>query len=96
MPTPAQPAPSARVSRFDQWKTKGPLFAYRKESGLTMGAIASLLGVSIGTVQNLEDGNRDPRGKTYWPALCRLLAPNRKPLVLSAMWGEWLDRKPRA
>ena len=96
MQTPTPPAPSALVSRFVEWKARGPLFAYRKESGLTMGAIASTLGVSIGTVQNLEDGNRDPRGKTYWPALCRLLKPADTEERIGQYWAAWLKRKPRA
>jgi hypothetical protein len=60
-----------------------------------MGAVASTLRVSIGTVQNLEDGNRDPRDKAYWPALCKLIAPGHGP-GLAVVWGAWLDRKPRA
>ncbi len=100
----APATPSARApkkgplhTRFAAWKEKGPLYTYRRQSSLTMGAVASTLNVSIGTVQNLEDGNRDPRNKPYWPALCRLLIKQAQPKgSLAAQWGAWLDRKPRA
>jgi DNA-binding transcriptional regulator YiaG len=92
MPTKTKPAPSEYVHRFEKWKATGPLYRYRQTSGMTMGGCASALGVSIGTVQNLEDGNRSPVGKFYFRKLCELLqtaAPN-----VTALWERWLKRKP--
>ena len=89
--TPAK-QPSDHALKFEKWKTGGPLYTYRKQSGMTMGGVASTLGVSIGTIQNLEDGNRSPVGKFYFRKLCELLqtaAPD-----VTALWERWLKRKP--
>jgi DNA-binding XRE family transcriptional regulator len=94
MPKPSPAADGVLVARFSEWKERGPLYAYRQRSKLTMGGVASTLGVSIGTVQNLEDGNRDPRDKPYWPALCRMLRHDRK--NIGELWEHWLKSKPLA
>jgi hypothetical protein len=99
MPKPTPQVDGALVARFSEWKERGPLYAYRQQSKLTMGGVASTLGVSIGTVQNLEDGNRDPRNKPYWPNVCRLLRAGRHRLHdagLAREWGQWLESKPQA
>ena len=78
--------------RFRLWKASGPLYKYRTTSGMTMGGCASALGVSIGTVQNLEDGNRSPVGKFYFKKLCELFQTSAR--EVTAAWEQWLARKP--
>jgi DNA-binding transcriptional regulator YiaG len=89
--TPAK-QPSDHALKFEKWKTGGPLYTYRKQSGMTMGGVASTLGVSIGTIQNLEDGNRSPVGKFYFKKLCKLLESNAE--AVAQTWERWLARKP--
>lgn len=93
MPTTIAPSPkSDYAQKFDRWKASGPLYKYRKTSGMTMGGCASALGVSIGTVQNLEDGNRSPVGKFYFKKLCELFQTSARDVT--AVWERWLARKP--
>lgn len=82
------------IERFNRWKGRGPLYRFRKSTGMTMGTVASAVGVSIGTVQNLEDGNRSPVDKPYFAALARLL--QTKPAELRVEWEQWLKSKPAA
>jgi transcriptional regulator with XRE-family HTH domain len=89
--TPASPK-SDYAQKFERWKATGPLYKYRKVSGMTMGGCASALGVSIGTVQNLEDGNRSPLGKFYFKKLCELLQTGARDV--ERVWSQWLKRKP--
>lgn len=91
MPTTTPPA-ATHVQKFNQWKMTGPLYVYRKTSGMTMGGCASALRVSIGTVQNLEDGNRSPVGKFYFKKLCELL--QMRAAEVERVWAQWLKRKP--
>ena len=90
MPTTATQPDYAQ--KFRLWKATGPLYKYRKTSGMTMGGCASALGVSIGTVQNLEDGNRTPVGKFYFRKLCELLQSSAGDV--QHVWERWLKRKP--
>lgn len=91
MPTKANPQLSTYV-KFTSWKMTGPLYVYRKTSGMTMGGCASALRVSLGTIQNLEDGNRSPVGKFYFKKLCELL--QMRAGEVERVWAEWLKRKP--
>jgi DNA-binding XRE family transcriptional regulator len=93
MPTTTKKAPpSEYVHRFEKWKATGPLYRYRQTSGMTMGGAASALGVSIGTIQNLEDGNRSPVGKFYFRKLCELF--QARSTEVEKLWARWLGRKP--
>ena len=92
MPTKTKPAPSEYAQKFEKWKARGPLYRYRQTSGMTMGGCASALGVSIGTVQNLEDGNRSPVGKFYFKKLCELF--QTRSTEVEKLWAQWLSRKP--
>lgn len=87
--------PNTKLStymKYTQWKMTGPLYVYRKTSGMTMGGCASSLRVSLGTIQNLEDGNRSPVGKFYFKKLCELL--QMRAAEVERVWTEWLKRKP--
>lgn len=91
MPTPTNQK-ATPVELFNRWKTTGPLYVYRKTSGMTMGGCASALRVSLGTIQNLEDGCRSPFGKPYFKNLCELL--QMRAAEVERVWSEWLKRKP--
>lgn len=73
--------------RLQEWKSKNPLKAYRKQEGLTQPDLAAIVGVSVYTIQRWEDGSVSPSGENE-VKLGKLIEG------FSDQWNEWKDNKP--
>ncbi len=69
-----------KAGKGRRWKVEVPrdVKAIREKAGLSQSAFAALLGVSVRTLQDWEQGRRVPRG----PALALLRVADRHPEAL--------------
>jgi DNA-binding transcriptional regulator YiaG len=103
MPTATRkPKPGARSNRdgadrllelFRTWSAKNPLRKFREANGYRLSETASMLSVSIGTIQQWEDGTREPKEERL-NDICRLINRGRPQDALEE-WKKWREAKPQ-
>lgn len=74
-------------AKLHEWKSENPLKLYRKQEGLTQPDLASIIGVSVYTIQRWEDGAVSPSGENEIK-LKKLIQD------FSVQWDEWKNNKP--
>jgi DNA-binding transcriptional regulator YiaG len=74
--------------QLQAWKKNNPLKKFRKDAGLSQPDIASIVGVSVYTVQRWEDGAVNPSGDNE----AKL---NELIVGFSEQWKEWRQNKPK-
>lgn len=80
------------LADFREWRLRNPLRIHRHTIEASMSEIASLIGCSIGTIQQWEDGTRKVTAARM-PALCRLL-DRENPGQAAERWQKWYATKP--
>ena len=82
---------SQLVQQHKEWKRANPLREWRTEQGVTIHGAASMLGVSMTTIQLWESGGAHPSDDNM-AKLNRITAmPN-----FSRRWEAWVKRNPTA
>lgn len=72
------------------WREKCPLRLWRRDSKCSLRDLASLLDVSLGSVQNWENGNNTPDAENF-AKLSRLAQNPDFPATFTA----WMNDKPK-
>lgn len=75
------------LTRLRAWKLTHPLSEHRN-NGITLSEIASLTGVSVGTVQQWIGGNRTPSDEKFTQL------EQQFGRGLRAQWEKWLSTRP--
>jgi DNA-binding transcriptional regulator YiaG len=71
------------------WIEANPLRKFRKEQGLSIMAIANMLGVGMSTIQTWESGAHWPKDENF----DRMSAIMQK-TNLEQSWSKWLQSRP--
>lgn len=77
------------MDAIKEWIEENPLRKYRKEQGLAIMTMASLLGVGMSTIQTWESGAHMPRPESF-AAIARVTGMEN----VRELWDEWLSKKP--
>lgn len=86
-----QSTPTATLlGKLRSWKDDNPLRSYRTKNAITANEAATLLGVSIGTLQQWEQGARQP-STDQLSRISKVTKSNA-----AASWASWISRKPTA
>jgi len=72
-----------------KWIEGNPLRKYRKEQGLSIMAIASMLGVGMSTVQTWESGAHWPKEENF-DHMSSLMGKTN----VEQSWSKWLKSRP--
>lgn len=72
-----------------EWKESNPLRMYRKENDLTIGVIASALGVGEYTIQRWESGSVKPNEQNI-EKLRFIIGEDA-----ADQWQKWIDNRPK-
>lgn len=78
--------------RLEEWQTRCPLRQWRVKQKFGLHNAASMLAISVSSLQTLEAGTSMPT-----TAMLRRLANGmgQKPGALEASWEAWLATKPK-
>ncbi len=78
--------------RFQEWVDRNPLRIARQEDGLTVLALAALLGVHSSTLKNWENSAHFPDDDNML-AIARYL--DVSPSEARELWAAWIKSRPR-
>lgn len=78
------------VEQHRQWQEENPLRVWRKEQKVTIHAAASILGVSVSSIQHWEAGATMPSDELM-PRLVATIGQHTP-----RRWRTWYDRNPAA
>ena len=76
------------VTRHKEWKRSNPLREWRTENGVSIHEAASLMNVSMTSIQLWESNGATPSPKNM-ERLMKLVGPN-----VSKRWDRWVESNP--
>lgn len=77
------------MNDMKKWIEANPLRKFRKEHGLSMMNLASMIGAGMSTIQTWESGAHLPKPESF-EAMARVTGKEN----IEQLWAQWLKQKP--